>query len=111
MLDFTGYGENILTFKAEESTANGDVVFIFDNEMVARAPAGTPFCGIVSNVRNGMASVVMSGYVETKYSGDAPSLGYTKLVAGDFGVESSSSGRDVTVISVDEETRTVGFIF
>ena len=111
MLDFTGYGENILTFKAVEGTASGDLVFVLENETVAKAPSGTAFCGIAKNIRNGMASVVMSGYVETTYSGDAPSLGYTTLVAGENGVESSASGRSVTVISVDEDTRKIGFIF
>ena len=111
MLDFTGYGENILTFKAEEGTKNGDLVIFLENELVARAPAGYPFCGIVSNIRNGLASVIMSGYVETAYSGSAPTLGYTKLAMGEGGVEYSASGRNVTVISVDENTRTVGFIF
>lgn len=112
MLDFTGYGENILTFKADENTAVGYPATVIGNGTVAAAENGTPFCGVISTVRNGAAAVIMSGYIVLPYSGDAPSYGYIKLVSdGNGGVMAGENGKPVTVIEVDEDAGTVGFIF
>lgn len=113
MFDFTGYGENILTFKTEDENLKGYPVKVVSDSCVAKAESGDAFCGIATGVRCGAATVLMGGYTELPYSGDtAPTHGNITLSAdGNGGVLVSEKGIPVTVISVDTEAATVGFIF
>ncbi len=111
MFDFTGYGENVLTFKTNEENLNGPVTVVADST-VGAAEADAEFCGIALSTRSGAASVLMSGYVQLPYSGTAPAFGVGTVVCnGAGGVKTATGGKKVTVIKVDEEASTVGFIF
>ena len=54
----------------------------------------------------------MGGYVELPYSGDsAPALGTVTVAAdGNGGITAASTGRTVTVLTVDTTAKTVGII-
>lgn len=111
MFDFTGYGENVLTFKAEENL-NSEPVTIVADSTVGKATADAEFCGIAISTRSGAATVLMGGYAEMPFSGTAPKHGAESIVAnGTGGVKCAEGGKKVTVIKVDEESSTVGFIF
>ena len=112
MFDYTGYGENILTFKCTEDTKVGDLVCITDNDTVSPAAEGDIFCGVAATVRQGVASVITGGFVRTKFSGEAPAFNIATIACdGEGGVKAASGGRAVTVITVDTDKNTVGFIF
>ncbi len=112
MFDFTGYGENVLTFKTEEENLNSKPVSVVADSTVSASEADAEFCGVALSVRSGAATVLMSGYVEMPFSGTAPKHGAETIVAnGNGGVKCAEGGKKVTVIKVDEESSTVGFIF
>lgn len=112
MIDFTGYGENLLTFKAAEGIKCDFPAQVTENDTVGNAADGVAFCGVVKSARAGIATVLMNGYAVLPYTGDAPSLGYGILAAdGNGGVKTATKGRSVTVITVNTDKKTVGFIF
>ena len=113
MFDFTGFGENMLTFKTENENLKGYPVKVVSDSCVDAAENGDAFCGIAVGVRCGSATVLMGGYTELPVSGDeVPTHGRTILAAdGNGGVCVSENGIPVTVIKVDAEKKTVGFIF
>ena len=112
MFDYTGFGENVLTFKCTENTAAGDLVIISDNDTVSPAVSGQEFFGVAVSVRNGIATVATEGFITAPYSGGAPALGATYLAAnGEGGVISSDGGKKVSVLTVNPNAHTVGFIF
>ena len=63
MFDYTGFGENVLTFKCTENTAAGDLVIISDNDTVSPAVSGQEFFGVAVSVRNGIATVATEGFI------------------------------------------------
>lgn len=112
MFDYTGFGENVLTFKCTEDTTVGALVKVSDNDTVSPAADGEQFCGIAAAVRNGVASVITGGFVRVKYSGDAPAFNCVKIVCdGEGGVKAAADGKAVTVITIDDERGTAGFVF
>ena len=112
MFDFTGYGENVLTFKTEDENLKGMPVCVVANDTVAAAGDGAEFCGMAIAVRGGVATVLMSGYVEMPYSGEAPNHGAAYIVAnGEGGVKTGDSGNKVNIIKIDTDSSTIGFIF
>ena len=112
MFDFTGYGENLLTFKTENEEILGCPVTTVSNDTVALAEADTAFCGIAVSVRGGAAAVQMAGYVTLPYSGDMPGYGVQKLASnGAGGVMVSENGVSATVVRIDAENSKIAFIF
>lgn len=112
MIDYTGFGEKVLTFKCTEDTAVGDLVKVYGNDTVSPAANGEEFIGVAVCVRNGIASVATDGFAEVSFSGTAPALGAIHLVAdGAGGVKTSESGKKISVLRVDNTAKTVGFIF
>lgn len=110
-MKFKGYGDNVLTFKCSNTTHAGDAVKMESSGKITATSDGNTFIGICTNVRNDYAGVQLNGYVEMKYSGTAPTLGYSKLVAaGPNTVKTASAGRDYLVINIDTASSTVGFI-
>lgn len=112
MFDYTGFGEQALTFACEEGTASGCPVTLSANDTVKASADGDSFSGVASAVKNGVATVVMGGFVRLPFSGVAPGVGLTALAAdGQGGVKAAAGGRSVTVLNVNTENNTVGFIF
>lgn len=112
MFDYTGYGENALTFKCTENVKAGDLVIVSDNDTVSPAEGGQEFFGVCIAVRCGTATVATEGFITASYSGDSPALGPTYIAAdGVGGVTPFDGGKKVTVLTVNPIAKTVGFIF
>lgn len=112
MISFNGFDEKVLTFNGTGVT-EGALVTLKDSAMVENSANSEEFIGVcVGCVNDSYVTVQVSGYMELKYSGEAPKLGYTALVAnGTDGVKASSSGKNVCrVLKVDTVNSTVGFI-
>ena len=111
MYYYKGFNENICTFAISGNIIAGQPVVICDNCTVRAAADGEDFCGIVSNTRNGAASVQLTGYVELPYSGEAPAVGKATFVAdGNGGVKVGTSGSQLLVVAVDTASAKVGVI-
>lgn len=108
-VSFGGFHNETVTFKVNEEIKNGTPVKISENATVAACGDGEEFCGILVNGDNAYAAVQIYGEVTAKYSGAAPELGYSALVAGADGVK-AGGGNEYLVISVDEAAETVTFL-
>lgn len=106
-----GFDRKEVTFIAGATTTEGNTVNLLSKSTVGASPAGSDFTGVCTLVRNGMASVVLRGYVTVPYSGTAPSIGYNKLAAdGNGGVQLSEDGRHILVADIDREALTCGIV-
>lgn len=111
MISNMGFNEGYITLYVAEGTQKDSVVTVVDGNTCGNCSEGGKFCGILKGIRNNIGSVQVKGYAEIKYSGTAPALGVTSLVAdGNGGVKASSSGVSVIVTEVNEETQTVKVI-
>ncbi len=107
-VSFNGFGENILTFEFQGDLSVGDPVMIVSSGTVQKASG--KFCGICTGVRNGYASVQVSGYARASYT-TAPAVGYSKISAENGKINAdSSNGREYLVIDTDSSEKTFGFI-
>ena len=110
-LSYEGIGQWAATFactKPEE----GELVKISGNGTVAACSAGDAFCGMVLSVGRGgdACSVALGGMVTAGYTGTAPTLGWSVLVAdGSGGVKTAETGREYLVVDVDTAAETVTF--
>ena len=110
-ISFAGFNENSVTFICSEDVVAGKVVKITDNGTVSDCADGDTFCGIATDVRSDCATVQLTGYTRLPYSGSAPSLGYTALVAdGNGAVTAGEGGRTYLVTDVDTTDNTIGFM-
>lgn len=110
-ISFDAIGEKYVTFLAGSGAAKGQVCKVSANDTVSSCAAGEAFCGVVAEVRDGCAAVVMGGYAEVPFSDEtAPSVGYATLGAdGDGGVKSvTSGGRSCLIVHVDATAKTLG---
>jgi len=108
---FDEIGENYVTFYAGASAAEGQVCKLGDNGTVAACGAGEDFCGVSAGIRDGAASVQMSGYCELPYTGaSAPAVGYGHLAAnGTGGAAVTAGAKSYLIVQVDTVGKTVGF--
>lgn len=109
-VSFNGFNENTATFRAEGEIAGGTPVRMHETDTVTAAVSGEVFCGIAVDCDGSYAAVQLSGAVRAKFSGEAPRVGYSKLVSDGEGVTVSDSGREYLVVAVDEASSTVTFI-
>lgn len=100
------------TFLADSLTKVGCPVTMKENLKVTSAATGGAFCGFCTDIRDGYATVRISGYCTAKYSGTAPAVGYALLAAdGEGGVKTvTTGGRSLLVTNVDTTAKTVGII-
>ena len=109
MITFDAIRETYVTFAAASGLAVGDLCKPTANGTVGACEEDDEFIGVVGSVRNGVAGVVMGGFVTLPYSGTAPSLGYNLLLAdGDGGVAVGETGRSCCVVELDTTAKTVG---
>lgn len=107
-INFSGYGENAATFYASSAVKKGMLVKMSDNGTVAPCASGDNFCGVCVDVRDGYATVVLSGYVKIP-AAKAIAVGYQKISASSANTATSSTtGREYLVIDADSSS--VGFI-
>ena len=108
-ISFDAIGERYVTFFAGETAEDGKLCKVTANGTVGKCAADDAFCGVITQVRGGTASVLMNGYVELPYTGTAPSVGYCILAAADdASVKSAESGKTYLVVNVDTAAKTVG---
>lgn len=109
-ISFNAIGQVHVSFAAAESAQAGQVCKLTVNATVGACAAGDSFCGVVTDVRGGVAAVTTAGYVELKYTGTAPAVGYQALAAdGAGGVKTvTTGGRSLLVVMVDSTNETVG---
>lgn len=112
-ISYRGFNSSALTFKSEEEfTKNTPVGIDTDGDCVI-PEEGDAFIGVCVSVRGELITAQMEGYVELKYSGDAPECGWVRLCAdgeGGVAVSESEDGPLYRVIEVDTDSKTVGFI-
>ena len=93
----------VLAKKAVALNATGEVYY---------PSKGTPFTGIVASYRDGVASVIMSGYAVATFKDTIPSVGICKLstgTAGNLEVD-ETNGTPYTVVGVNLTDKTIEFI-
>lgn len=110
MICFTGYNESMVTFNAADGVEVGAPVIVTANATVGAGTADAAICGVARSVREGIASIQTSGYVELPYTGTAPALGVGSLVCDGNGGVKTGSGRSVVIVEVDTTNAKVGFI-
>lgn len=113
-ISYKGYRENILTFNSD-ITKVGVPVIVGANSKVFLASADTDFIGFTCYADGKLAGVIVDGYVEVPYTGNAPLYGSVSLVSnGSNGVKTASSSSTtkhvVRVIKLDTANKIVGFI-
>lgn len=113
-ISFEGFNNQYATFIAEEGMTSGTPVLFDEGNACYEAQDGDAFTGICTETRNGLATVLLQGYYEIKYSGTAPGYGYQRLIAnGAAGVKLAGDEDEVPfvrVLKVDGDKKTVGFI-
>ena len=108
-ISFEGIGQQMVTFAAAPETAKGVPVKMSENGKVAACADGDAFVGVTANVASdGVANVIMSGFVELTYTGTAPGLGLISVAGnGSGGVKTvTDGGRQVICVSVDTVKKT-----
>lgn len=109
-VSFEGIGEVFATFY-NNGAADGQPVKISGNGEVSPCSAGEKFSGIAVAPGEEYTGVVIGGCITVPYSGTAPALGHTALVAdGNGGVKSGAGGNSHTVINVDTAEKSLCFI-
>ncbi len=107
---FHGLGQEFITYQTTAEAADaGKVCKPSGDGMAAVCASGEEFFGVISHVRDGAAGVQTAGYVELAYTGTAPSVGWTGLVANGTGGVKTGDGHEFLVISVDTTNMIVGF--
>ena len=108
-ISFGAIGEKYVTFLADETAEEGIPCKVSENRTVGACDEDDAFCGIITQVRGGAASVLMAGYAELPYSGSAPSVGFATLLAdGEGGVCADEDGREYLIVSVDTTAGKIG---
>jgi len=108
-ISFNAIGRTDVSFADAGTAQAGKVCKVTANGTVGACAEADNFCGVVREVRAGVAAVTMAGYVELPYSGAAPAVGYQTLAAdGAGGVKLATGGRNLLVVQTDSAAKTVG---
>lgn len=100
------------TFDTITPAESGQLVKVTGNGIVTKA-VDEEFSGIVTKAEDSFVSVQLKGYIEMKYTGDAPAHGIVNLKAGSNANEitvAKTGGVTVTVVYVNTTDSIVGFI-
>ena len=101
-VSFHGMRESYLTFLTNGTVNCGDTVKMYANDTVKTCADGDQIIGVVKSVRNGYATVQVTGTVTMGYTGNAPTVGLRMIDAdGSNGASIAANGRTVLVLSVD----------
>lgn len=109
---YNGFDTQEITFQAMSNVTPKRAVALQGTGDVYYPEAGAPFTGIVSDFRNGIASVVVRGFAEASFKNTVPRVGICKLSAGTTGYleVDEENGTPYTVLNVDTSTKTFEFI-
>ena len=109
---FTGFETKEATFKTTSTVLEKKAVALTGTGEVYYPAKGAPFTGIVASYRDGIASVIMSGYAVATFKDTIPTVGICKLstgTAGNLEVD-EENGTPYTVVGVDISDNTFEFI-
>ncbi len=110
-ISFKGINEQVVTFAIEAELEVGTLVTMSESATVKACESGDLFVGVVVSSHGNIAAVQTNGYISLPYSGTAPALGITALSAADAKTAAAdTSGRTVTVIELDEASKTAGIL-
>lgn len=110
-IKFNGFDSQEITVKTSSAVLTKRAVAFQSTGDVYYANAGEEFSGIVTSVRNGIASIVMRGHAVASYRDTAPTVGICKLSVGPMGQlqVDEENGKPYTVFSVDTSNKTLEF--
>ncbi|MDR0889260.1 MAG: hypothetical protein LBM28_01260 [Oscillospiraceae bacterium] len=109
-ISFQSIAQQCATFLASRPMAHNTVCLLTGNNTVDICAGGDVFIGVVSNSKDGLANVILSGFVTLPYTGANPSTGFTALAADeDGGVQLDADGRQYLVVNVDTTRKLVSF--
>ncbi len=104
---YDGIGYLAVTVPAG-SCAAGKVCMLGADGEADLCTSGGRFMGLCEEVKQGLAAVQIGGFARVKYSGTAPSLGFTKLAAdSNGGICTNEGGQEHLVVAVDTAATTV----
>ncbi len=111
-VSFNGCGTEIATFMTDNKIEKGKFVAISENGKVASNISSGDFLGCVISSDESYAAVCYRGIITAENSSAEISLGKNIVSIGAEGeLEVSDEGRPIYVISIDEEAKTITFIF
>ena len=111
-ISFEGIGQWAATFACSGGMAEGQVVKVSANGEVSACTDGDSFAGVAAVVGRDSAAcaVALGGMVSVAYTGSAPALGWSGLVAnGTGGVKADADGHKYLVVDVDKTGMMVTF--
>ncbi len=107
-LSYQDIAQVCASFQVEMGMSEGKLCKVTANGTVGTCAKGDAFHGVAHKVHNGMAAVVLRGFVTVKYAGTAPTLGECALTAASaFEVQVADSGRSCLVVHVDTANQEV----
>lgn len=106
-ISYEGIGEWCATFVCG-AVSEGDIVKVSANGTVGKCTAGDGFCGVVRAVaHDGKACTVqLGGLASVKYSGTAPAVGFSELMADGSGGVSKPGENQSGSISAHRTAKT-----
>ena len=107
-ISYEGIGQVLATFQVERGTEVGAVVMT-KNNTVGMGEMGACPCGVlIHKEEDNMGAVQLEGMVEVTFSGHAPTVGYAAFICDGYGnLLQDDNGRQLLVVSVDEENETM----
>ncbi len=104
-ISYEAIGHLSVTFPAGNCAVGQVCKMGADGSVVPCGDGDTP-CGVVESIHGGKAAVQIHGFVQVRYSGNAPAMGYTALVANGTGGMKTGAGKQYLVVAVDKSANT-----
>lgn len=106
-ISYEGVGQMMATFQCGEAVKMGQVVKVSNDSTVAPCAAGERIAGMAVVVRDGFASVQLSGFIAVKAAG-VSTTGWVKLSAdGSGGMKADEgAGTPYLVVQTDADAQT-----
>lgn len=110
MVSFKGIDNLVVTMLGQDVSVDG-LCKMKSGKTVTDAASGEEFHGVCQWLREGLAGVLVKGFVTMPYSGATPpAVGYGQLCSdGKGGVTVASSGPSRLIVDVDTTGKTVTF--
>ena len=110
-ISFQELAQDCVSFHTVSSMQPNQLCCMHINDTVKVCTDGAPIHGQVVNVRAGVVSTVVRGFITAGYSGTAPAVGFCSLAAsGAKTVKVSEGAKEYLVVNVDTTNKTVCFM-
>ena len=109
---YNGFDSQEVTFKTAATLTPKRAVALQNSGDVYYPESGEPFTGIVTDYRNGIATVVIRGWAEVNFKNTLPTIGICRLAVGSSGCLEADyeNGKPYTVLNVNTKTKTMEII-